>query len=63
MGFPPASHQTATNRADRLNSEIKRRTEVIGVFPNEDAIIHHPHGRYHPCLSRTTNGWYSAPAI
>ncbi|ESX64605.1 transposase IS256 [Mesorhizobium sp. LSHC420B00] len=24
---------------ERLNGEIKRRTEVIGIFPNDDAIV------------------------
>ena len=31
--------RTSGHRLERLNGEIKRRTEVVGIFPNEAAII------------------------
>ena len=40
MGFPSAHRVKlhSTNPLERLNSEIKRRTEVVGIVPNQAAI-------------------------
>ncbi|GGA94746.1 hypothetical protein GCM10011491_23800 [Brucella endophytica] len=41
MAFP-AQHRTKlhrTNPLERLNKEVKRRADVIGIFPNENSIV------------------------
>lgn len=41
MAFP-AQHRTklhSTNPLERLNKEVKRRADVVGIFPNEDSIV------------------------
>jgi putative transposase len=41
MTFPPDHWAKihSTNGLERLNGEVKRRTEVVGIFPNDDALI------------------------
>ena len=38
----PSQHRVklhSTNPLERLNKEVKRRADVVGIFPNEDSIV------------------------
>lgn len=38
----PEAHRVklhSTNTLERLNKEVKRRADVVGIFPNEESIM------------------------
>jgi putative transposase len=41
MSFPPAHWRQirSTNPLERLNKEIRRRTDVVGIFPNDASLL------------------------
>ena len=59
----PKEHRTklhSTNVIQHLKGEIKRRTDVVGIFPNDNAIVRLVGALL---LERTMNGPFSAPGI
>jgi putative transposase len=41
IAFPraPWPQITSTNPLERVNREIKRRAELVGIFPRDDAVV------------------------
>ena len=58
----PQQHRAklhSTNPLERVNGEIKRRTEVVGTFPTRPPLLASSAPSF---SSRTTSGPSSAPA-
>ncbi|GHA46705.1 hypothetical protein GCM10010329_81590 [Streptomyces spiroverticillatus] len=58
--FPPRHWKKiqSTNPLERINREIKRRTDVVRVFPNDDALLRGiPAGRWACPGGCRASGW------
>ena len=56
----PVSHWRkirSTNPLERFNKEVGRRTDVVGIFPDDRSLIRLA-GML--CIEQTTNGWSAA---
>lgn len=59
FALPPAHRRRmrTTNLVERLNREIKRRTRVVSIFPNEASLLR----LVSALLAETSEEWESAP--
>jgi len=60
MRFPKQhwAKRHSTHPIERLNGQIKRRTDVVGIVPNFDAIV-----RWVRCIAPGAEGRVGRPAI